>query len=333
MRPPSLLILGCAMTVVLAGCSSDDSSAQGTTTTVAVASTEATTTSAPTTTTTIEPLTDSDTGLVYLTDEEGDWTLDVFFPTGEGPWPLVVMFPWTESVDYAGRALAERGVVAVVADSWTIRAASDPAAYLDGEMDRAACVVGWAQAHAADYNANPEETTVDGYSGGAMPAAWVGLGLADDTTCDHPIENPPIGLVAGESQFLFQHSRWDATFAAGDPESLATIDGLLNADNWNVAPDLQVALWSASEPIGEIRSIESPPPADSWIWLREAGTPVVDDLDELGAFDDERIDWSDNALLMEHRMNEAGVSVQNATYDIGHQYTDEIYDLIMSIQP
>lgn len=45
------------------------------------------------------------------------------------------------------------------------------------------------------------------------------------------------------------------------------------------------------------------------------------------------IDRSDNALLMDGRMQQAGVNVQNATYDIGHKYTDEVYDLIMSIQP
>jgi hypothetical protein len=59
----------------------------------------------------------------------------------------------------------------------------------------------------------------------------------------------------------------------------------------------------------------------------------VDDLAGLGAFDDGRIDWSDNALLMEQRMEQADVSVQNDVYDIGHAYTKEVYDLIMSIQP
>jgi acetyl esterase/lipase len=270
---------------------------------------------------------------VYHTDEEGEWTLDVFYPTGDGPWPLVVVLPPAMSVDYVGVNLAERGVVAVVADSWTIEGWVDPAPHLYGEMDRAACVVGWAQAHASDYSANPDATTVDGYSGGAMAATWVGLGLADDSECDDPIETLPVGLVAGESSFLFQHERWDDSFASGDPEPLATIDGLFNADRWNVSPALQVALWSASRPIGETRSIENPPATNSWIRLREAGTPVVNDLTALGALDDERIDWSDNALLMEHRMQQAGVNVQNATYGIGHEYTDEVYDLIMSIQP
>jgi hypothetical protein len=109
------------------------------------------------------------------------------------------------------------------------------------------------------------------------------------------------------------------------------VDGFFNADRWTVSPDLKVALWSATKPFGETRSVENPPGADSWIWLREAATPVVDDLTALGGLDDGRIDWADNALLMEHRMRQAGVSVQNATYDIGHRYTDEVYDLITSV--
>jgi len=306
-----------------------------TTTTVdaTTTTTSATTTQPPTTTTTVAATTAVDEGLVYQTDDEGDWTADVFYPTGDGPWPLVVVIPPGMSVDYAGEQLAERGVVAVVADSWTIKGWADPAPHLYGEMDRAACVVGWAQAHAADYNANPEATTVDGYSGGAMAATWAGLGLADDTMCDYPISTLPVGLVVGESQFLFQHARWDESFASGDTEPLATLDGYFNADRWTVSPDLQVALWSAVYPIAETRAVENPPAADSWIWLREAATPVVDDLTLLGAFDDGRIAFVDNALLMEQRMRQAGVSVQNATYDIGHLYTEEVFDLIMSIQP
>jgi hypothetical protein len=327
--------------LLLAACGDTDDAAADTTlaaaTTITVEATttitSATTTQPPATTTTVAAMTAVDEGLVYQIDDEGEWTLDVFYPTGEGPWPLVVVIPPQMSVDYVGAELAERGVVAVVADAWTIKGWTDPAPQLYGEMDRAACVVGWAQAHAADYNADAEATTVDGYSGGAMAAAWAGLGLADDTMCDYPISTLPVGLVAGESQFLFQHERWDESFASGDPEPLATLDGYFNAERWTVSPDLEVALWSATKPIGETRQIDNPPATDSWIWLREAATPVVDDLTSLGALDDGRIDWSDNALLMEQRMAQAGVSVQNDVYAIGHDYTQEVYDLIMSIQP
>jgi hypothetical protein len=140
-------------------------------------------------------------------------------------------------------------------------------------------------------------------------------------------------LVPGESQFLFHHERWDPAFASGDPEPRETLDGLLNPQRWNVSPELRVGLWSAANPIGETRSIQNPPATDSWIWLRDAATPVVDDLAAVGAFDDERVDWHDNALLMEQRMKSADIDVRNEVYDIGHAYTDEVYDLIFSVQP
>lgn len=99
-----------------------------------------------------------------------------------------------------------------------------------------------------------------------------------------------------------------------------------------MSPELRVALWSAERPIAETRSVENPPGDDSWLWLREAATPFVEDFIALGALDDGRVDWADNARLMEYRMQQAGVDVQNVTYDIGHQYTEEVYDLIFSIQ-
>lgn len=276
-----------------------------------------------------------DADLVYLTDDFGDWTLRVFYPDAEGPWPLVVTIPWSQSVAYAGEEIARRGAVAVVADSWARPEAStsDPALILYGEMDRAACVVGWAQAHASDYGANAAATTVNGYSGGAMPAGWVGLGLADDGACPDQIVEPPIGLVLGESQFLYHHQRWDPFFESGDPEPVATLDGLINPDQWTIAPDLRVGLWSAAQPIGETRAIENPPADDSWIWLRDRASPFMDDFVAIGALDDNLIDWSDNADLMALRMKQAGVEVRNEVYPIGHRYEDPVYDLIFAIQP
>lgn len=342
-------LAGVALLLPACGSSNDDvvaTTLDPTTTapsTTAAASEATSTTTAPPTTTTEASTTTtaiadqvleiaSDEGLVYLTDDEGDWKLKVFYPTDDGPWPLIVVMPPQMRVDYAARAMAQRGAVTVVANSWTIEGWKDPGAYMR-EMDRAACVVGWAQAHAADYGASADATTVDGYSGGAMPAAWVGLGLADDTPCPFQISELPTGLVVGESQFLFHNQRWDPPFASGDPEPRATLDGLFNSQNWNVSPDLRVALWSAEKPMAETRSVANPPGDDSWLWLREAATPFVEDFVALGALDDERVDSADNALLMEYRMQQAGVDVQNVSYDIGHLYTDQVYDLIFSIQP
>ena len=269
---------------------------------------------------------------MWLTDDEGDWTLRVFYPEEPGPWPLIVTQPPMTASATPPTEMARRGAVVVMPDKWTIQGWIDPAPHLYGEMDRAACAVGWAQAHAGDYGARAEATTIDGYSGGAMVAAWVGLGLADDKGCPFPMTALPVGLVVGENQVLFHHERWDPSFASGDPEPKATLDGLLNPSRWVTSRDLKVALWSATHSIAETRSVDNPPGADSWLWLRDAATPVVSDLLALGALDDGRIDWGDNALLLEHRMLESGIDVRRETFDIGHAYTPEVYDLIFSIQ-
>ena len=275
-------------------------------------------------------------GLVYLADDAGSWTLNVAYPDTDGPWPLIVVIPPGNGADpMVAAELVERGAVVISGEDWAPAEAwvSDPAPHLYGAMDHAACIVSWAQAHADEYGANPELTTVTGYSGGAMAAAWVGLGLADDSKCDDPIAHLPVALVPGESQFLFHSERWDPYFESGDPEPIDTLDGLINPARWEVSPDLRVALWSATNPIGETRAVENPPGDDSWVWIREGASPHVDDLAAVGAFDDERIDWADNARLMELRMKDAGINVSNEVYDIGHAYTDEVYDLIFSIQP
>lgn len=78
--------------------------------------------------------------------------------------------------------------------------------------------------------------------------------------------------------------------------------------------------------------MENPPDEDSWVWIRETASPHVDDLAVVGAFDDELIDWADNARLMELRTKTAGVDVRNEGYDIPHEYTDDVYDLIFSLR-
>ena len=78
--------------------------------------------------------------------------------------------------------------------------------------------------------------------------------------------------------------------------------------------------------------MENPPDEGSWVWIRETASLHVDDLAAVGAFDDGLIDWADNARLMELRMQAAGVDVRNEVYDIPHEYTDEVYDLILSLR-
>ena len=65
---------------------------------------------------------------------------------------------------------------------------------------------------------------------------------------------------------------------------------------------------------------------------RDAASPFAADLALLGGFDDGRIDWADNADLMQQRMRDAGVDVTNDTFPNPHAYTADVFDLIFSIQ-
>lgn len=100
--------------------------------------------------------------------------LDVFEPRGaKGPAPTVVFFyggGWRDGeraqYRFVGRALAERGVLAIVADYRTY-----PQAAFPGFMDDAARAVAWARAHAGRHGGDPSRLYLAGHSAGAQIAA------------------------------------------------------------------------------------------------------------------------------------------------------------------
>jgi acetyl esterase/lipase len=104
--------------------------------------------------------------------------LDVYRPTNaRGPAPVVVFFyggNWVagERADYAfvGRALASRGIVAVIADYRLYPQVSYPDFLRD-----AAQAVAWAKREAARYGGDPQRLYVMGHSAGAYNAAMVAL--------------------------------------------------------------------------------------------------------------------------------------------------------------
>lgn len=104
--------------------------------------------------------------------------LDVYTPRiGRGPFPVVVFFyggNWTsgERADYAfvGRALASRGMVAVVADYRLYPQAHYPELLADSAQ-----AVAWTVAHVAGYGGDVRQVFVMGHSAGAYNAAMVAL--------------------------------------------------------------------------------------------------------------------------------------------------------------
>lgn len=332
--------IACLMLVAVACSSTEDANedAGADTTTTVVAPT---TTAAPTTTTTSATTTDEDRAtvgfevlrdeqIVYFTDDEGDWTMDVFHPSEPGPWPLVVIYHGMTTNPSASeaRTIAGTGAV-VVAPRWIKRTPPTMTReeYIDGhEFDRAACATAAAQELATSYGADPAKTTVAGFSAGMHPAAWVGLGVVREDLCDVSMSHLPTGLVLGDSQFLFYEEGWDDSFADTESPAPDTTDRFVNPERWNLDGDVAVYLWTSDAVHG--RSVASPPPSDSWITARDTTGDLVEDLEALDAFDDEFIDWRDNAKLLEMRLAESGYSVIREDVGGGHSYGASVFEMI-----
>ena len=276
---------------------------------------------------------------MYYTDEERSLETSVFFPAaGDGPWPVVVVyseFTLDAQERHLALQIAERGAV-VFAPVWvdmyppTLTASE----YLAGAMwDRATCAVGYAQAKANTYGGDPARTTVVGDAGGEHPAAWVALGLTDTTACAEPIRFQPTGLVAGESQWLFQEEQFNAAFGATDGAALDTVDRFFSPERWNSTDGLRVFLWATSWE-GNSNEINDPPAVDSWIWSRDLRGDIVEDLAAVGAFDDGLITFRDNSRLMQLRMTRAGIGVtlyesDDPMYSLDDIALDDIWQLVI----
>jgi acetyl esterase/lipase len=106
-------------------------------------------------------------------DQEHALALDVYRPRDARHAPVVVFFyggSWKSGkrqwYRWAGKALAQRGLVVVIPDyrQW-------PQVRLDGFMSDAARAVAWAHAHAAEFGGDPAQLFVMGHSAGAHMGA------------------------------------------------------------------------------------------------------------------------------------------------------------------
>ena len=211
-----------AALLMMAACSSPESatSDEGSTTSqepVVEAAVEPTSSTSEPTTTTPPPVSVDAPGfevlreqdVEYLVDDEGSWTMDVFYPSEPGDWPLVVVYHGmtTQRAVTAAKTIAASGAVAV-APQWLNTTSLTREEYIDGALfDRAACATAVAQQVAGDFGADPTRTTIAGFSAGVHPAGWVGLGVVRDDVCDQSIAHHPVGLVMGDSQLVFFDAR------------------------------------------------------------------------------------------------------------------------------
>ena len=329
--PATALVLA----LLLVGCGTPATELAEPTTTALVAA-EGTSTTVAASSTTAAPAPEDEiyelltTEVIYHEDEEGTWSMDVVYPDSEGPWPLVVVYHGmtTAPALAEARSIAERGSVAV-APQWLKETggAITRAEYIDGMLfDRAACAVNTAQSIASEYGADAAQTTVSGFSAGMHPTHWVGLGIVRHDLCSNPLLHAPVGVVMGDSQFIFYEAGWDDTFADVDGQGVDTLDRFVNPERWDVPSDIAVYLWTSDYPYS--RDIGNPPGDGSWIHLRDTTGSLVDDLAAVEAFEDRNIDWMDNGLLMEALMLAAGIDVEHEAVGGGHFYGESVFAAI-----
>jgi len=284
------------------------------------------------------------TGLELQTTGE-EWPMAVAHPDTERPpfgWPVVVYFHgWANGTPFDGLdQLASRGIV-VVAPRWAPPGWAPPNLdylstedYADGYwFDVAACALAAAQEVAVEYDGNPGQTTVVGFSAGVHPAARTALGSPRTDLC--PDRDPivqPGAMVAGDSQWMFQADIFDSAFEQTDSPATDTVDRILNPDRWvNLSPSFRVYLWSTHSTAWE-RDVDNPPAPGSWLGTRVLdGATLIEDLEQVSAFDDGRILFDDNARLLELRLRQEGVKVLHEVFPTDHSYAPGVYDRIVEV--
>lgn len=289
-----------------------------------------------------EPLGTEFTSTTWTTPDGDTWALDVVAPVGtvDGGWPVLVTFhgaaAGTSAADMA--EVASSGAV-VVGPRWilprwddTNLGALDPADYVDGSLfDVAWCALGAAQEAATAHGGEPGLTTVEGFSAGVHPAAWVALGVVREDRCPDQAVVAPVAMVVGDAQWLFEGfgDEWDTTFADSSSRATDTVDRFLNADRWSVPDGFAAYLWS-SESDDADRAVDDPPADDSWLRTR-GGEDLVVDLEVLGAFDDGSVGFLDNGLLMALRMEDAGLTVRHEQLAGEHMRKPEMVERTIAV--
>ena len=204
-------------------------------------------------------------GIVYAADH--GQKLDVYAPADARNAPVVVFFyggAWQDGkrqwYRWAGRVLAEQGLVVVVPDYRKY-----PQVKLDGFMHDAARAVAWTRAHVAGYGGDPRDMFLMGHSAGAH----IGALLSTDARWLARVGMQPrqlrgfIGLAGPydflplrEQVYIDMFGRTHAEQERSQP--VAYVDGdeppmllLQGGDDTRVAPDNTLSLAAALREHGE----------------------------------------------------------------------------------
>ena len=247
----------------------------------------------------------------YQEDPDGtEHVLDVYVPTpAGGPWPVVVMLhggglsgAWLK--DWA-TAVAEQGAVVFV-PTWI---ATDPTNAKVGmrlawaETNRMACVVRFARARAERYGGDPSNLALFGHSGGGNIAATVAF--ADPEVPQGCVARfgslVPESLVLFEGGWLLPDPDWDALLAE-DPD--VVIDAMLPWPYLDGGDRMPVTIL-LSEYGADSQWIDVEDP-QAWMTLRDPSGELGDEADQMGIFDDGRLDMREMQALLLHRVDALG---------------------------
>ena len=199
------------------------------------------------------------TGIEYAPKQ--DLALDVYAPRHARHAPVVVFFyggAWQDGkrqwYRWAGKMLAEHGLVAVVPDYRKY-----PQVKLDGFMHDAARAVAWAHAHAAQFGGDPADLFLMGHSAGAhigallsTDARWLEqVGMRPDRLRGFiglagPYDFLPLRKQVYINMFGATHARQERSqpvaFVNGNEPPMLLLQG---GDDALVAPDNALSLAAA----------------------------------------------------------------------------------------
>jgi acetyl esterase/lipase len=319
---------------------STDFAGSQTTVTTVVSTTlgETTTTQVVSTTNAGEPKV-ATTDVLFMTQEGHELLVDVYVPEEGGPHSVVVAFhglPSNKDENRPiGREFAESGLLTFVPtwltkEQWT----ADPLpADLIANYEAATCILAFAQEHAERYGGDPTQTVVYGFSAGAQPAAWLGLGHTTDVpqgcvAVGSP--SPPVGAVLGDSEYVLHSEFFDYGFAT-DPEGMQRrVADFVDPATWPDTLSAAFRVWSVegatlARPIADLWDKES------WLASRDPDGSIRTDLETLGLHNAGQISHIDEGVLLTMRLTGHGLDATHDLFPGGHESFDKLDDMVTYI--
>lgn len=268
-----------------------------------------------------------------------DLLMDVYQPAGIGPWPVVVAFHGLDShgkddedTIRVAEAAATEGML-VFAPSWIVW---NPGPFpftidiFEGWKSAANCAVASAQQRAAEYDGDPENTALYGFSAGAGAALLAAVEPSGDPLPGCATDAPPTparGAVLGDGEYFLHSDGFDEAFQSDPAAMQVEVARLTDETYW--PPDLSTRffLWVAAEGTSP-RAIDDASDETGWLAQRDPDGSIRSDLVRLDQLDDGTISFIDAGELLELRLSEAGIDVTLDEYPGGHTTSNKVPELI-----